>query len=149
MSYSVGQVSGFAGVTVRTLHHYDKAGLLCPGERSPAGYRLYSDADLARLQQILFYRELGFSLDEIAAILQDPRASALDQLRARRAALGVATAPIPFKDLTAVRLADALTRAVRDPSYARAATLVARRTATEDGAGRVAEALERLTPVRY
>lgn len=87
MSYSVGQVSGFAGVTVRTLHHYDQAGLLCPGERSPAGYRLYSDADLARLQQILFYRELGFSLDEIADILQDPRASALEQLRARREVL--------------------------------------------------------------
>ncbi|MFG2143261.1 MerR family transcriptional regulator [Streptomyces sp. NPDC048696] len=83
MSYSVGQVSGFAGITVRTLHHYDTAGLLTPSERSPAGYRLYSDADLARLQQILFYRELGFSLDEIATILQDPEANALDQLRAR------------------------------------------------------------------
>ncbi|MFF1480633.1 MerR family transcriptional regulator [Streptomyces sp. NPDC058301] len=83
MSYSVGQVSGFAGITVRTLHHYDTAGLLTPSERSPAGYRLYSDADLARLQQILFYRELGFSLDEIGTILEDPDANALDQLRAR------------------------------------------------------------------
>ncbi|GAA4889058.1 MerR family transcriptional regulator [Streptomyces coeruleoprunus] len=83
MSYSVGQVAGFAGVTVRTLHHYDRAGLLSPGERSPAGYRLYSDADLARLQQILFYRELGFSLDEIAAIMADPAANALDHLRER------------------------------------------------------------------
>ncbi|CAM5235515.1 hypothetical protein SALBM217S_06872 [Streptomyces griseoloalbus] len=60
MSYSVGQVAAFAGVTVRTLHHYDKAGLLSPSERSPAGYRLYGEADLVRLQQILFYRELGF-----------------------------------------------------------------------------------------
>ncbi|MFD5000637.1 MerR family transcriptional regulator [Streptomyces buecherae] len=83
MSYSVGQVAGFAGVTVRTLHHYDKAGLLTPSERSPAGYRLYGDADLARLQQILFYRELGFPLDEIAAILRDPQANALDALRTR------------------------------------------------------------------
>ncbi|MFI9718595.1 MerR family transcriptional regulator [Streptomyces sp. NPDC052396] len=83
MSHTVGQLSGFAGVTVRTLHHYDRTGLLSPSERSPAGYRLYTDADLARLQQILFYRELGFSLDEIAAILDDPGASALDQLRAR------------------------------------------------------------------
>ncbi|MGW7490543.1 MerR family transcriptional regulator [Streptomyces sp. NPDC054786] len=83
MSYSVGQVSGFAGITVRTVHHYDKAGLLSPSDRSPAGYRLYSDADLARLQQILFYRELGFPLDEIAALLEDPQANALDQLRAR------------------------------------------------------------------
>ncbi|WP_329128384.1 MerR family transcriptional regulator [Streptomyces caniferus] len=83
MSYSVGQVSGFAGITVRTLHHYDKAGLLSPSDRSPAGYRLYSDADLARLQQILFYGELGFPLDEIATILADPQANALDHLRAR------------------------------------------------------------------
>ncbi|MFF4222256.1 MerR family transcriptional regulator [Streptomyces abikoensis] len=88
MSYSVGQVAAFAGVTVRTLHHYDKAGLLSPSERSPAGYRLYGDADLARLQQILFYRELGFSLDEIATILEDPQANALEQLRARQRRLG-------------------------------------------------------------
>lgn len=60
MSYSVGQVADFAGVTVRTLHHYDKAGLLSPSDRSRAGYRLYGEADLVRLQQILFYRELGF-----------------------------------------------------------------------------------------
>ncbi|MEU4212450.1 MerR family transcriptional regulator [Streptomyces sp. NPDC026206] len=83
MSYSVGQVSGFAGVSVRTLHHYDKAGLLSPTDRTPAGYRLYSDADLARLQQILFYRELGFSLEEIGAIMADPEANALGHLRER------------------------------------------------------------------
>ncbi|MGW4277311.1 MerR family transcriptional regulator [Streptomyces seoulensis] len=84
MNYSVGQVSAFAGVTVRTLHHYDKAGLLSPSGRSDAGYRLYDDADLVRLQQILFYRELGFPLDEIAAILSDPQANAVDHLRARQ-----------------------------------------------------------------
>jgi DNA-binding transcriptional MerR regulator len=83
MSYTVGQVSRFAGITVRTLHHYDKAGLLSPGDRSPAGYRLYNDADLARLQRILFYRELGFPLDEIATLLQAPDADLLDRLRAR------------------------------------------------------------------
>ncbi|MFD0406737.1 MerR family transcriptional regulator [Kitasatospora sp. NPDC127116] len=87
MSWSVGQVSGFAGVTIRTLHYYDRSGLLAPSERSPAGYRLYSGADLARLQQILFYRELGFPLDEIADILADPQANALDHLLARRQAL--------------------------------------------------------------
>ncbi|WP_435693940.1 MerR family transcriptional regulator [Streptosporangium nondiastaticum] len=69
---------------MRTLHHYDKAGLLSPSERSHAGYRLYSDADLARLQQILFYRELGFSLDEIAAIFKEPQANAVEHLRARQ-----------------------------------------------------------------
>ncbi|MEW1720228.1 MerR family transcriptional regulator [Streptomyces sp. NPDC093109] len=83
MSYSVGQVSGFAGVTVRTLHFYDRSGLLTPSERSPAGYRLYSDTDLARLRRILFYRELGFPLEEIEAILDDPRENVLDRLRER------------------------------------------------------------------
>ncbi|MFE9970626.1 MerR family transcriptional regulator [Streptomyces hirsutus] len=71
MSHSVGQVAGFAGVTVRTLHHYDDIGLLAPSERSHAGHRRYTDADLDRLQQILFYRELGFPLDEVAALLDD------------------------------------------------------------------------------
>jgi DNA-binding transcriptional MerR regulator len=87
MSYSVGQVAGFAGVTVRTLHYYDRAGLLSPSERSAAGYRRYSDTDLARLQQILFYRELGFPLEEIRGILADPRAGALDRLRERHGQL--------------------------------------------------------------
>ena len=72
MNYSVGQVAGFAGVTVRTLHHYDDISLLVPSERSLAGHRRYSDADLDRLQQILFYRELGFPLEEVAALLDDP-----------------------------------------------------------------------------
>ncbi|MFJ7337792.1 MerR family transcriptional regulator [Streptomyces sp. NPDC101110] len=81
MSYSVGQVAGFAGVTVRTLHHYDAIGLLAPSERSHAGHRRYSDADLDRLQQILFYRELGFPLEEVAALLDDPEADPRAHLR--------------------------------------------------------------------
>ncbi|MGW0597378.1 MerR family transcriptional regulator [Streptomyces sp. NPDC002776] len=78
MSYSVGQVAGFAGVTVRTLHHYDDIGLLVPSERNHAGHRRYSDGDLDRLQQILFYRELGFPLDEVAALLDDQAAGKAD-----------------------------------------------------------------------
>ncbi|MEV5980809.1 MerR family transcriptional regulator [Streptomyces sp. NPDC052114] len=81
MGYSVGQVAGFAGVTVRTLHHYDEIGLLVPGGRSHAGHRRYSDGDLDRLQQILFYRELGFPLDEVAALLDDPDTDPRDHLR--------------------------------------------------------------------
>ncbi|MFJ8636097.1 MerR family transcriptional regulator [Streptomyces sp. NPDC093568] len=81
MSYLVGQVAGFAGVTVRTLHHYDDIGLLVPSERSHAGHRRYSDADLDRLQQILFYRELGFPLEEVAALLDDPDADPRAHLR--------------------------------------------------------------------
>ncbi|MEU6732368.1 MerR family transcriptional regulator [Streptomyces physcomitrii] len=72
MDYSVGQVAGFASVTVRTLHHYDEIGLLVPGRRGASGHRRYADSDLDRLQQILFYRELGFPLDQIAALLDDP-----------------------------------------------------------------------------
>ncbi|GGP76976.1 MerR family transcriptional regulator [Streptomyces abikoensis] len=80
MSYSVGQVAALAGVTVRTLHHYDEIGLL-PSGRSHAGHRQYEDADLDRLQQILFYRELGFPLEEVAALLDDPDADPAEHLR--------------------------------------------------------------------
>ncbi|MGB8943814.1 MAG: MerR family transcriptional regulator [Streptomyces sp.] len=83
MGYSVGQVAGFAGVTVRTLHHYDEIGLLVPSERSHAGHRRYCDDDLDRLQQILFYRELGFPLDEVAALLDDPGTDPQVHLRRR------------------------------------------------------------------
>ncbi|MEU0371654.1 MerR family transcriptional regulator [Streptomyces sp. NPDC006283] len=81
MSYSVGQVARFAGVTVRTLHHYDEIGLLRPSGRSHSGHRRYDDGDLDRLQQILFYRELGFPLDEVAALLDDPDADPQEHLR--------------------------------------------------------------------
>ena len=87
MSYSVGEVAGFAGVTVRTLHHYDAIGLLSPRGRSAAGYRRYGECDLERLQQILFYRELGFALDDIATILDDPGIDATAHLRRQRALL--------------------------------------------------------------
>ncbi|NJP91641.1 MerR family transcriptional regulator [Nonomuraea sp. FMUSA5-5] len=81
MSFSVGQVARLAGITVRTLHHYDEIGLLTPGERTHSGYRRYTDDDLARLQQILLYRELGFPLDEIAVILDEPHTDELTHLR--------------------------------------------------------------------
>jgi len=79
--YTVGEVARLSNVSVRTLHHYDKVRLLTAGGRSAAGYRLYSDADLRRLQQILFYRELDFGLDEIAEMLADPDAGTDDHLR--------------------------------------------------------------------
>ncbi|MDE2860134.1 MAG: MerR family transcriptional regulator [Chloroflexota bacterium] len=72
MTYTVKQVARLSGVTVRTLHHYDAVGLLRPAAISSAGYRLYSDADLERLQQVLFFRELGFSLRDIARVLSSP-----------------------------------------------------------------------------
>ncbi|MGN9805154.1 MerR family transcriptional regulator [Micromonospora sp. L32] len=81
MAYTVGQVAKAARVTVRTLHHYDEIGLLSPSGRTAAGYRRYDDADLERLQHIRFYRELGFPLEEIAAILADPTADPAAHLR--------------------------------------------------------------------
>jgi MerR family transcriptional regulator, thiopeptide resistance regulator len=87
VSYSVGQVAGSAGVTIRTLHHYDEIRLLSPSGRSAAGYRIYGEADLERLQRILFYRELGFTLDKIAAIMDDPRTDAVGHLRRQRGLL--------------------------------------------------------------
>ncbi|PWR15887.1 MerR family transcriptional regulator [Micromonospora sicca] len=81
MAYTVGQVAKLAGVTVRTLHHYDEIGLLSPSGRTAAGYRRYDDADLERLQLIRYYRELGFPLDEIAAILDGPGADPAAHLR--------------------------------------------------------------------
>ncbi|MFF4650340.1 MerR family transcriptional regulator [Streptomyces sp. NPDC001380] len=81
MDYSVGEVARLAGVTVRTLHHYDEVGLLRPGGRTPSGHRRYGDADLDRLQQVLFYRELGFPLDDIAAVLDGPERTPTEHLR--------------------------------------------------------------------
>ncbi|GAA1745007.1 MerR family transcriptional regulator [Luedemannella helvata] len=81
MAYTVGKVARLSGVTVRTLHHYDEIGLLSPSERSATGYRRYDERDLDRLQQILYYRELGFPLEEIATILDDPGTDAVAHLR--------------------------------------------------------------------
>lgn len=78
-TYTVHQVATLAGVSVRTLHHYDQIKLLRPSSRTAAGYRLYGEADLLRLQQILFFRELDFPLGEIQRILDDPR---FDQVKA-------------------------------------------------------------------
>ena len=79
--YTVGDVARFSRVSVRTLHHYDEIGLLPPSGRSDAGYRLYSDPDLERLRQILFYRELGFGLEQIAQMLASPHAGVDEHLR--------------------------------------------------------------------
>jgi DNA-binding transcriptional MerR regulator len=78
---NVGDVAALAGVTVRTLHHYDRIGLLAPSDRTAAGYRRYGPADLDRLHRILVYRELGFSLEEVATLLDDPDADPAAHLR--------------------------------------------------------------------
>ena len=69
---TVNEVSKLAGVSIRTLQYYDKIGLLHPAGYTDAGYRLYDDTDLKRLQQILLFRELEFPLKEIQSIIENP-----------------------------------------------------------------------------
>jgi len=84
---TVGHVAALVGVSVRTLHHYDQIGLVPPSARSNAGYRMYSDHDISRLHRVLVYRELGFPLEEIATLLDDPSVDAMAHLKRQRALL--------------------------------------------------------------
>jgi DNA-binding transcriptional MerR regulator len=84
---TVGQMAEQLGVTVRTLHHYDQIGLLVPSEHTRAGYRLYTGDDIARLQHVVVYRRLGFPLEEIAVLLDEPSVDVGEHLRRQRAAV--------------------------------------------------------------
>src|SRR5699024_6331089 len=75
------EVADLAGISVRTLHHYDEIGLLTPDEVTESGYRLYSDDNLETLQQILFFKELDFPLQKIKEIINSP---SFDRERALR-----------------------------------------------------------------
>lgn len=81
MDYKVKEVAELVGVSVRTLHHYHAIGLLTPSKATPSGYRLYNDSDLDRLQQILFFKELEFNLNEIKEIIDSPNFDKGDALR--------------------------------------------------------------------
>lgn len=70
--WKVGELAKRTGVSVRTLHHYDEIGLLSPSHRSESGYRLYTQDDVVRLQQVRSLRTLGFSLEEAGAFLKRP-----------------------------------------------------------------------------
>jgi len=90
---TVGAAARAAGVTVRTLHHWDAVGLAHPSARTPAGYRLYTATDLARVHRVVLYRELDVPLGEIAALLDSPEGADAslrrqrDQVRERLARL--------------------------------------------------------------
>jgi DNA-binding transcriptional MerR regulator len=84
MAFTVGELAKLTGITVRALHHYDELGLVVPSQRSGAGYRLYGDADVLRLQEVLMFRELGLPLAEIAAVLADPEHRRVDVLKKHR-----------------------------------------------------------------
>jgi DNA-binding transcriptional MerR regulator len=102
---TVGEVSALAGVTVRTLHHYDERGLLSPSGRTDSGYRLYCERDLERLQEILGWRALGFSLAEIGELLDEAGHDRLSALRTQRELIDSELARL-------ARLARALDRAI-------------------------------------
>lgn len=81
---TIGRVAALTGLTVRALHHYDEIGLVSPSCRSASGYRLYSESDLQRLQQVLLFRELGFALDAVRDLLDAPAARRREALIAQR-----------------------------------------------------------------
>lgn len=84
MARTVGEVARLTGLTVRTLHHYDEIGLLVPAGRTEAGYRMYGEAELIRLHDILVWREMGIPLEEIARLLDDPGYDMTTSLRRHR-----------------------------------------------------------------
>ncbi len=84
MVYTVKKLADLAGVSVRTLHYYDEVGLLKPTSHSESGYRQYGEEAVVRLQQIMFFRELGFSLDEIRKIMSQPDFDVLEVLQSHR-----------------------------------------------------------------
>ncbi|MCF3944276.1 MerR family transcriptional regulator [Oceanobacillus alkalisoli] len=83
----VKEVADLVCISVRTLHHYDEIGLLTPDEVTEAGYRIYSEENLENLQQILFFRELGFPLKRIKEIIHDPSFNKTEALKLHKSML--------------------------------------------------------------
>ncbi len=87
MEYSISRLSRLAGVSVRTLHYYDEIGLLSPRRKVGNAYRVYGQEEVDRLQQILFYRELGVQLAEIKNIMQEKNFNCNNSLESHLSAL--------------------------------------------------------------
>jgi DNA-binding transcriptional MerR regulator len=98
--YTVNELASLAGISVRALHYYDEIQLLTPARAQANGYRQYGEADLLRLQQILFFRELGFSLRDIKAMLDRPDFDTIQALQAHRAELQTRMARLQRLTLT-------------------------------------------------
>lgn len=82
--FAIGDVAASAGVSVRTLHHYDAIGLVRPSGRTASGHRRYAATDVDRLARVLGYRELGLPLERIRAVLDDPATDEIAQLEEQR-----------------------------------------------------------------
>jgi DNA-binding transcriptional MerR regulator len=87
MTYTVKQLAVMSGVSVRTLHFYDEMTLLIPAYSNANGYRIYEEPQVLMLQQILFYRELGFELKRIKEILSQPKFEKVSALKSHRQVL--------------------------------------------------------------
>ncbi len=87
MAYTVKQVAAMSGVSVRTLHFYDETALLKPAYTEASGYRIYKEPQLLTLQQILFYRELGFELKRVKRILSQRKFEKAAALKSHRQVL--------------------------------------------------------------
>lgn len=101
--WSIGELARASGVTVRALHHYDRIGLVCPGERTPAGHRRYVEADVRRLYRVRTLCGMGLSLDEVAVVLRN----AVDDLGSLR---GLLTAQLADLEARAARLEESAQR---------------------------------------
>ena len=112
--YQVGEVAGLTGVSVRTLHHYDRIGLLRPQARTAAGYRLYGEQELLRLQQILTLRYLGFPLKRIGELLDRPDFDLVASLRVQERVLRARVAEL---EGIATVLGDLVTAYRRDGAW--------------------------------
>ena len=86
-TWRIGELARRAGVSVRTLRHYDAIGLLSPSGETEAGYRLYDEMSAARLEQILYFRELGFALEEIRGMMANPQYDAREAMMRQKALL--------------------------------------------------------------
>lgn len=84
MEYTVQKIASMAGVTTRTLRYYDEIGILKPARINSSGYRIYGESEVNRLQQIMFYRELGVSLEKIKQIVTEPSFDRTNALREHR-----------------------------------------------------------------
>lgn len=84
MEYTVQRLSSLAGISTRTLRYYDEIGILKPARINSSGYRIYGQAEVDKLQQILFYRELGMSLDGIKDIVSEPSFDGANALKEHR-----------------------------------------------------------------
>jgi DNA-binding transcriptional MerR regulator len=130
MEWSIGELGGQTGMTVRTLHHYDEIGLARPSRRTPAGHRRYTVDDVRRLHRIVALRGFDFPLPEIAALLDDPRLDAGELVRRQ-------LAQVSDRLERAQRLRDRLTKvlemfaAADQPSAAVLLTLIEEMTAVE------------------